>query len=285
MDPFKLIAFLGLLVFIIAIGIAVLKSIIKKVTIFDYEKGLLYKNGKFEKLLEAGTYWCNDFQTLNSTTGTYNTSNFATRNYRNKSNGKTIIKKVDLRPSNITINAQELLSLDNISLKVTIVARYEIIDPFKALNKVQNYYEDLYLQTQIALREIVGSSKIDQLLENRAEINTKLSELILPKAEEIGLKVHFVSIKDIIFPGELKQVFAQVVKAQKEGLALLEKARGETAAIRNLVNASKVLDENPSLIYLRMLQALGESKGNTLVLGSDFEKLIPKKAKKDTKEV
>ncbi|MFN8576540.1 MAG: slipin family protein [Candidatus Sericytochromatia bacterium] len=273
---FNLIIIFSVFVIVLSINIKVFQNFLKRIVIFEYEKGLLYKDGKFIKILDSGKYWCSNYQTLNIYTGTFINSSYK-HPYNNDNNGKIFIKKIDLRPVNITINSQELLSNDNISLKITLVTRFQIIDPFKAINNVQNFYEDLYIQSQIAIREIVGASKIDYILENRNEISSKLNEIVISKGDELGLKVHFISIKDIIFAGELKQIFAQVVKAQKEGVALLEKARGETAAIRNLVNASKVLDENPSLIYLRMLQALGESKGNTLVFGSDFEKLFNKK--------
>jgi hypothetical protein len=76
-----------------------------------------------------------------------------------------------------------------------------------------------------------------------------------------------VSVKDIMFPGKLKETFAQVVAARKEGQASLEKARGETAALRNLANAAKMIESNPSLMQLRALQTLGGSTGNTLILG------------------
>jgi hypothetical protein len=87
------------------------------------------------------------------------------------------------------------------------------------------------------------------------------------KAEELGLRLISVGLKDIMFPGKLKDVFAQVVSARKEGLAALYKARGETAALRNLANAAKMIESNPSLMQLRILQALGGSSGNSLVLG------------------
>ncbi|MGH9194482.1 MAG: hypothetical protein ACRD1T_01920, partial [Acidimicrobiia bacterium] len=76
-----------------------------------------------------------------------------------------------------------------------------------------------------------------------------------------------VNLKDIMFPGDLKKMFAQVVQAQKAGLAALEKARGETAALRNLANAARMIEGNPALMQLRLLQQLAESTGNTLVLG------------------
>ena len=94
-----------------------------------------------------------------------------------------------------------------------------------------------------------------------------MQELTEKKIQELGLKLLSVNIKDIMFPGQLKQIFAQVVKARQEGLAALEKARGETAALRNLAGAAKMIESNPNLMQLRFIQALGESSGNTLVLG------------------
>jgi hypothetical protein len=119
----------------------------------------------------------------------------------------------------------------------------------------------------MALREIVGKEKIDALLENRSNISAKLVELTSGKASESGLKLISADVKDIMFPGDMKKAFAQVVKAQKEGQAALERARGETAALRNLANAARTIDDNPNLLQLRALQALADSSGNTLVLG------------------
>jgi hypothetical protein len=105
------------------------------------------------------------------------------------------------------------------------------------------------------------------LLENRAAIGSKLMKLTSTKATELGLKLTFADVKDMMFPGEMKKVFAQVVEAQKEGQAALEKARGETAALRNLANAARITDDNPNLLQLRALQAFADSTGNTLVFG------------------
>src|SRR6202171_5325037 len=119
----------------------------------------------------------------------------------------------------------------------------------------------------MAVGEIVGKEKIDTLIENRAGFSSKLTELTTGKATEFGLKLISADIKDIMFPGEMKKAFAQVVKAQKDGQAALEKARGETAALRSLANAARMMDDNPNLLQLRALQALADSSGNTLVLG------------------
>ena len=94
------------------------------------------------------------------------------------------------------------------------------------------------------------------LLENRAAIGSKLMKLTSTKATELGLKLTFAEVKDRMFPGEMKKVFAQVVEAQKEGQAALEKARGETAVLRNLANAARITDDNPNLLQRRALQAV-----------------------------
>ncbi len=230
-----------IIVVAIIVLILILKLYFKRITIFEYEKGLKYSKGKFKKVLGPGQYWI--FQK------------------------NTVVTKVDVRPKFVSISGQEVLSSDSIVLKVSLAAKYEIKDPDVAINKVENYAEAFYLILQLALREIIGSSKIDEILEKRSLFGERIMELTSKNVEELGLKLLLVNVKDIMFPGDLKKIFAQVVKAQKEGLAALEKARGESAALRNLANAAKVLENNPALMQLRMLQLLGESSGNTLVLG------------------
>lgn len=207
------------------------------VTIFEYEKGIKYRKGKFVGILEAGRYW------------------IFSRNIT--------VNKIDVRPKFITIPGQEVLSTDSVTLKVTATARYEIVDPNLAVNKIENFTEAFYAVVQLAIRDIIGSLKIDEILEQRAALNQKLMELTVSKAEELGIKVQLIGIKDIMFPGELKKIFAKVVEAQKEGLAALERARGESAALRNMANVAKVLEDNPVLLQLRALQ----STGNSIVFG------------------
>jgi regulator of protease activity HflC (stomatin/prohibitin superfamily) len=132
---------------------------------------------------------------------------------------------------------------------------------------VQNFQEALYLELQLALREIIGSVDIDTVLNSRGELSKRLLEMTSSRVRDLGLRLVSVNLKDIMFPGKLKEMFAQVVNARKEGLASLEKARGETAALRNLANAAKMVESNPHLMQLRLVQALGGSSGNTLVLG------------------
>lgn len=146
-------------------------------------------------------------------------------------------------------------------------AEFEVTDPNVAINKNANYRSALYLTLQMALREIVGKEKIDDLMQNRSAIGIKLMELASAKASDYGLKLRLADVKDIMFPGEMKKVFSQGVTAQKEGQAALERARGETAALRSLANAARMIDDNPNLLSLRALQSLTDSGSNTLLLG------------------
>jgi regulator of protease activity HflC (stomatin/prohibitin superfamily) len=248
----------GLMGFYVALvilcGYLVFNFFSKKVIVYDYEKGLLYKKGKFIKVLGAGLY----------------------RVFR----ATTTINKVDIRTRFITIPGQEVLSADGITLKVTLAAQYEISNPEIALTKTQDYQGTLYLMLQLALRDIVGSLPIDEVLQKRKEFSKGLMEQTQEKAKAIGINLMMADIKDIMFPGELKNVFAQEVKARKEGLASLEKARGETAALRNLANAAKLLEDNPALLQLRMLQ----STGNTFVIGTQTPVEVLSKDKEKSKE-
>lgn len=214
---------------------------IKRVTVYEYQKGLKYSKGRYASTLNAGQYWI--LPTFSS------------------------IVPVDIRPQFVTIQGQEVLSADGVTLKVSLAAEFQVADPNVAINKNASFQNSLYLTLQMAVREIVGKEKIDTLIENRAGFSSKLTELTATKATEYGLKLISADIKDIMFPGEMKKAFAQVVRAQKEGQAALEKARGETAALRSLANAARMMDDNPNLLQLRALQALADSGGNTLVMG------------------
>lgn len=223
--------------FILLYGLASLT----RVTILEYERGLRYKKGRFQATLPPGTYWI----------------------YRRNS----MVKNVDVRPRVATVPGQEVLSADGVSLKVSLAATYEVSDPNAAINQVENYHQALYTTLQLAAREIIGGAKIDALLERRSEFGNRLMELSMEPVAAFGVKLIECSIKDIMFPGPLKKMFAQVVEAQKEGQAALERARGETAALRNLANAAGMIEAKPSLMQLRLLQEVAGQTGNTIVLG------------------
>jgi regulator of protease activity HflC (stomatin/prohibitin superfamily) len=162
---------------------------IKRVTVYEYQKGLKYTKGCYAATLNAGQYWI--LSTFSS------------------------VVPVDIRPQFATIQGQDVLSADGVTLKVSLAAEFQVADPNVAINKNASFQNSLYLTLQMAVREIVGKEKIDTLIENRAGFSSKLTQLTSAKATEFGLKLISADIKDIMFPGEMKKAFAQVVKAQK----------------------------------------------------------------------
>jgi regulator of protease activity HflC (stomatin/prohibitin superfamily) len=213
--------------------------VFKRTIIFEHERGLKYSKGKFVGYLLPGRY----FHTFDTT-----------------------IQRLDIRLRTVTVGGQEVLSADGVSLKLSLVGQYEIADANIAIHKVEHFQQALYIELQSALREVVSSLKIDEVIAQRREIGAKLFELSEKRIAELGLKLVWVNVKDIMFAGEFKKIFSQVVQARQEGLAALEKARGETAALRSLANAAKMIESNPALMQLRLLQALGETSGNSIVL-------------------
>lgn len=250
----KLIVFGSVFIIILAsflIIFLIYKSVLSRETIYEYQRGLKYDKGKFEGVLEPGQYYV----------------------FR----ASTYIQKLDIRPSFLTVQGQEVLTLDGASVKINLVAKYEIEDPVLLVNSNANYIESLYIALQLSLRDSVSLVKVEELIENRSQISNQLLESSIDKVKEMGIKLHSAELKDVTLPGDLKKAFGDVLKAQREGMAKLEKARGETAALRNLANAAKMIENNPYIMQLRILQTLEESTGNTVVLNmTDDNKVITK---------
>lgn len=238
---------IGLFAFSLVLVLAGLAWLLffKRTVIFEYERGVVYRRGKFHRILQPGSYW------------TYAL-------FEN-------VQKIDIRARFITIPGQEVLSSDNVGVKVSVAVNFRVDDPCKALNHTYNYAESLYAVVQLELRDLFGATPINELLAKRRQIGEALFEKSKGKAEELGLALLSADIKDIMFPGDLKNIFAQIVSARNEGLAALERARGESAALRNLANAAKMLENNPALLHLRTLQAIESKGGNMIVLAPPQE--------------
>lgn len=176
------------------------------------------------------------------------------------------MRKVDLRLVHIVLPGQEVLSADGVTLRLSLGGTWRMADPATAVNEVQDHRQALYLTVQLAVRRVIGEAPVDDTLERRAELGGRVMELAAPEVARLGLELLSLDVRDIMFPGDLKRVFAQVVQARKEGQAALEKSRGETAALRNLANAARLVEGNPALLQLRLLQQLGSATGNTIVL-------------------
>jgi regulator of protease activity HflC (stomatin/prohibitin superfamily) len=245
-----------IIILVIAFFWSVWRFSLKRVIVFEYERGVVYRQGKFYKILQPGGHFLRMFLDT--------------------------LRKVDIRARFITIPGQDVLSSDNISVKVSLAANFKVDDPFKALNNAFSYSESLYSILQLELRDLFGSTPIDELLVNRKQIGTTLFEKSKEKAAELGLALLSADIKDIMLPGDLKNIFAQIINARNEGLAALERARGESAALRNLANTSKLLENNPALLQLRILHALESKSGNTIILSTspEMSSLLPHTIKK-----
>ena len=218
-----------------------LRANVRSVTIFEFERGLKYSRGKFSAVLGPGQYW------------------YLPR--------FTSIRTIDMRTSVAALSGQEVLSADGVALKVSVAAKYQVADPAKAVNAVDNYAAALHTELQLALRAVISGSDVDDLLRQRSALGARVTELAAAPIRALGLELAAAEIRDLTLPGELKKIFTQVVRARQEGLAALEKARGETAALRNLANAAQMIERNPQLMQLRLLQVLGQQPGNTVVLG------------------
>jgi regulator of protease activity HflC (stomatin/prohibitin superfamily) len=224
-------------------AVIIRKKLRHEFTVAQGFAGLLYKHGKFAGQIIAGRHvrWGRGYT-------------FA---------------QVDLRKATLAVTGQEILTADNVGLKASLLVTYEVADAVKAVHTTQQWYADLYNFAQLALRTVAGGVPVETLLTQRTNLAPQLLVLVQPEAVKIGINVLAVEVKDVMFPADLKRVFADVLKAKQEGQAALERARGESAALRNLANAARVLDGNPALMNLRLMQSLSaaQNSGNTLVLG------------------
>lgn len=247
----KVLIIIGL----IAVIAVIVRMFFRKETIYEFERGLLFRKGLLKRTLSPGQHW---YLQMHSN-----------------------VQKVDVRLRTIAVPSQEVLSSDNVTIKVTLAAQYVVSEPAIAITKVEKFQDAFYMLLQLSLREIVGGLKIDEVIAKRQDIGKNLFEKTEAKVKELGLTLKVVDVKDIMFPGDPKKIFAQVVKAQKEGQAILEKSRGETAALRNLANAAKMIEGNPALMQLRVLQSLDAGTGNTMVLGLPSDKMLLPLKKQD----
>jgi len=216
--------------------------IMARVTVQSFQRAVLHQRGAEARVLEPGRHRYRRFG--------------------------TVVRVVDLRPSVLKVSGQEVLTADGVGVKASLVVRFQVAD---ALTWVLSSDADdggrelLHLQTQLAVRSFVGGLASEELLGARADAGASLTAAVTESAESLGVVVEAVDLRDLSFPGELRGMFAKAALARQEGAAALERARAETAALRSLANAARMLDSTPGLRELRTLQAV-ESGGGTVVL-------------------
>ena len=205
---------------------------IKLDTVQEQQIGFLFVNGKQTQQVEAGQHgWWNFDSVLN-------------------------VKHFDLRLQNMEVNGQEILTKDRVNLRINLLADWKIIDAPVVMRELADHKEHLYRELQLALRTVVSTKTLDQLLDDKNLLNQDIMNIVSDKVQMLGLALRTVGVKDIILPGEMRDILGQVVEAQKMAEANLIKRREETQATRSLHNTAKVMEGNPTLLRLKEFEVL-----------------------------
>jgi regulator of protease activity HflC (stomatin/prohibitin superfamily) len=166
--------------------------------------------------------------------------------------------KVDLRTVTLDVPPQEIITRDNVPVKVNAVAYFKVIDPEKSIVAIENFRTATLQISQTTLRSILGQAELDDLLSGRDKINKELQIVIDEQTEPWGIKVSIVEIKDVELPQTIQRAFAKQAEAERERRAKIINAEGEFQASEKLAQAAKVLAEHPVSVQLRFLQTLRE---------------------------
>jgi regulator of protease activity HflC (stomatin/prohibitin superfamily) len=222
----------------------------RRIVVRDFETAVFRREGRFERLLEPGVHWL----LLPSWQAAV----------------------VDLRPRLLDVTGQEVPTLDHGILRASAQALYVIEDARVFEESSQNAENELHLALQLALRRALAERDVETCFAERSAVDEALLAGAREAAGRLGLRVEAAGLKDLVAGGDLKRALAEVARARAEGRARLERARSETAAVRSLLNAARLVRENPGLYELRALETASkaaESEKNTLVLGLSREAL------------
>lgn len=188
------------------------------------------------------------------------------------------MSKVDLRTVTMDVPPQEVITRDNVSVKVNAVVYFRVLDPMKAVLSVENY---LYATSQLAqttLRSVCGQGEMDDLLSEREKINKQLQEILDRQTEPWGVKISAVEIKGIDLPDEMKRAMAKQAEAEREKRAKIIHSAGEFEAAENLAKAADMISKNPVTLQLRYLQTLTEiavEKNSTILFPLPMDMIKP----------
>jgi regulator of protease activity HflC (stomatin/prohibitin superfamily) len=219
---------LGIIVVLVLIGLSSAIRIIN-----EYERGVLFRLGRLMTLKGPGLRLIIPF-------------------------GIDRMVKIDLRTVTLEVPPQEVITLDNVTVKVNAVIYFLVINPNSAVTKVANYINATSQIAQTTLRSVLGQSTLDELLANREKINTRLQQIIDEQTEPWGIKVSTVEIKDVELPQTMQRAMAKQAEAEREKRAKIIHAEGEFAAAQQLTDAANVIAQQPSALQLRYLQTLTE---------------------------
>ncbi|WP_456339233.1 slipin family protein [Fervidibacter sacchari] len=166
--------------------------------------------------------------------------------------------KVDIRVFTVDVPKQEIITKDNVTVRVNAVVYFRVVDPMAALVRVENYLYATQQVSQTTLRDVVGQSELDELLAHREELNQKLQRIIDTTTDPWGIKVDMVAIKDVELPDAMKRAMARQAEAERERRAKIIHAQGEYQAAETLAQAAEIMGRHPGSLQLRFLQTLTE---------------------------
>ncbi|GAB4535994.1 MAG: slipin family protein [Thermodesulfovibrionia bacterium] len=197
--------------------------------------------------------------------------------------------RVSLRTVTMDVPPQDVITRDNISVKVNAVVYFRVIDPVKAVTEVEDFYLATSMISQTTLRSVLGQSQLDDLLAKREEVNAQLQKIIDEQTEPWGVKVTAVEVKNVDLPSEMLRAIARQAEAERERRAKIIHAEGEYQAAEKLTEAAKIISTQPGALQLRFLQTLTEvatEKNSTTIFPIPIDLIEPflKKMKKDVGE-
>ena len=166
--------------------------------------------------------------------------------------------RVDLRTVTLNVPPQEVITKDNVTVRVTAVAYFRVVDPEAAVVRVENFFNATLQIAQTTMRSVLGQSELDELLSNRDEINARLQQIIDEQTEPWGIKVSVVEVKDVELPNEMQRAMARQAVAERDKRAKIINAEGEFLAAEQLSNAANIINAAPSALQLRYLQTLSD---------------------------
>jgi regulator of protease activity HflC (stomatin/prohibitin superfamily) len=171
-------------------------------------------------------------------------------------NRQVKVVKVDMRPTPLEVTAQEILTKDRVSVRVTLTAFYKVVDPVKAAIETNGLENTLYRLVQFAIREAVATRTLDDILAARDTIDQEVRSFVTSRVAALGIEIGEIGVKDVILPGDVRELLNKVVEAERLAKANLIRRQEETAATRSLLNTARLMDDNPLLLRLKELEAL-----------------------------
>ena len=220
------------------------------VEVHPYQRAVIYADGALVEVLAAG------------------------RHLLSKVDRSLDAARVDGREQELPITGQEVMTADKVTLRANLIVKYRVIDAVLAIEATTSLRDALYSEAQIAARQVVAGSRLDELLEQRNGAAAAMRAAITARAGDWGVEVLALDLKDVVLPGEMKAILNQVIEAEKRAAANVITRREETAATRSLANTAKLMDQNPTLLRLRELEILKEIAGEVgeirVIAGGDL---------------